>query len=112
MTRYISMELYKQRNRNQYPRENITKNITIADIEKFLAKIYQSGDCWLLKTKSSQKYLTFKSYFAHRISWELFRGPIPHGLTIDHLCENKHCVNPNHLEPVTSVENSRRWSAK
>src|SRR6185312_10945036 len=46
--------------------------------------------------------------YAHRISWELFRGPIPIGLTIDHLCRVRCCVNPDHLEPVTLDINSRR----
>ncbi|HVL65773.1 MAG TPA: HNH endonuclease signature motif containing protein [Vicinamibacterales bacterium] len=44
----------------------------------------------------------------HRLAWELFRGAIPTGLTIDHLCRNRRCFNPDHLEPVTLEENSRR----
>lgn len=46
--------------------------------------------------------------YAHRYSWEHMRGPIPAGLTIDHLCRNRRCVNPDHLEPVTQAENNRR----
>ena len=45
---------------------------------------------------------------AHRASWELYRGPIPEGLQIDHLCRVRNCVNPDHLEPVTQAENVRR----
>jgi hypothetical protein len=45
---------------------------------------------------------------AHRFAWETFVGPIPEGMTIDHLCLNKRCVNPAHLEVVTSAENTRR----
>ncbi len=44
----------------------------------------------------------------HRIAYELFVGPIPDGLTIDHLCRNKGCVRPSHLEPATIKENSWR----
>lgn len=45
---------------------------------------------------------------AHRAMYLELRGPIPHGLYIDHLCRNPACVNPMHLEPVTMVENFRR----
>lgn len=45
---------------------------------------------------------------AHRLSYELFVGPIPNGLTLDHLCGIPGCVNPEHLEPVTHRENVLR----
>lgn len=48
---------------------------------------------------------------AHRMSYILYKGPIDLGLTIDHLCKNKWCVNPNHLEPVTLKENLLRSNA-
>lgn len=56
-------------------------------------------------------YLDGRGLLAHRWSYERHVGPIPHGLQIDHLCRNRGCVNPEHLEPVTPSENVRRGTA-
>ena len=45
---------------------------------------------------------------AHRIAYELFKGPIPEGLEIDHACRNRGCVNPAHLDVMTHRENGLR----
>ncbi len=45
---------------------------------------------------------------AHRVAYTMMVGPIPPGLTIDHLCRTHECVNPLHMEPVTRMENSLR----
>lgn len=45
---------------------------------------------------------------AHRVLYELLVGRVPLGLQLDHLCRVRHCVNPQHLEPVTASENVRR----
>lgn len=49
---------------------------------------------------------------AHRFAYELLVGPVPDGLDLDHLCRNRLCVNPAHLEPVTRAENLRRASLR
>ena len=54
-------------------------------------------------------HFSFKgSNLAHRFSYWVFKHPIPDGLTIDHLCRVKHCVNPDHMEAVTTRENTLR----
>lgn len=49
-----------------------------------------------------------KWFMAHRLSYEYYIGPIGQDLQIDHLCRNRKCVNPAHLEPVSGSENIRR----
>ena len=79
---------------------------------KFVSPEPNSG-CWLWTGSISEDgYGKFKmtqaAWAAHRVSYELFVGPIPEGLQIDHLCRVRCCVNPKHLEPVTLQENFRR----
>lgn len=84
--------------------------------KRFWSKVDRSGDCWLwLRATSSKGYGRFwvggawqADVLAHRVAYELEVGPVPDGLTIDHLCRNTSCVNPDHLEPVTNRENILR----
>lgn len=83
--------------------------------ERFFNSFSFSTGCWeWTGSKHSQEhpygifFLHNKKERAHRISYELFVGKIPDGLHIDHLCRNKSCINPAHLEVVTHVQNIMR----
>lgn len=78
-----------------------------------MVKITSSDGCWEWTGYISiDGYGTFKAdgkiRKAHRVSYELFIGEIPEGLQIDHLCRNRRCVHPYHMEPVTYKENQLR----
>lgn len=84
--------------------------------DRFWSKVVRGGEdeCWLWSgaIRSGYGFVNEggrgRSLPAHRVSYELLVGPIPEGLTIDHLCRVRNCVNPRHLEPVTLSENVKR----
>lgn len=85
--------------------------------ERFHAQVEKApdGGCWTWKSLLNgdpDEYASFdvdgKQTYVHRWSYERHVGPIPKGMQIDHLCRNRACSNPEHLEPVTPRENVLR----
>lgn len=68
--------------------------------------------CWLWTGALAGPYALVDwqgvSCLGHRLAYKLLVGPIPFGLELDHLCRNRTCINPGHLEPLTAEENRRR----
>lgn len=71
----------------------------------------RSGDCWIWRGNLSARgygriKIKGKVWMAHRLSYELATGePLPAGLVLHHICANKACVNPDHLQPATQNQN-------
>ena len=90
--------------------------MTELTLDRFWSKVNKTDSCWLwTSTLSSKNYGQFKldgkMQYAHRVAYKMLVGPIPKGLTIDHLCRVRNCVNPKHLEPVTQRENTLRGNS-
>lgn len=88
-------------------------HLPIADRIRLSVDVDDVNGCWVWRRgRDSHGYGTIhvqrKQVGAHRVSYETFVGPIPEGLQLDHLCRNRACVNPGHLEPVTSRINTNR----
>ena len=86
--------------------------------ERFTSKV-SFGRCWLWRASTNNTgYGMFwderrnRANSAHRYTWETFNGPVPDDLQVDHLCRVRSCVNPNHMELVTSQENTFRGEGR
>lgn len=91
--------------------------LTDQDIERTMSHISKSDDCWVWLGKPANtgygqigfgKRNERVTKNAHRVVYELLVGEVPEGKQLDHLCKNRLCVNPAHLEPVTQRENLLR----
>lgn len=79
----------------------------------FLAKVKKTDTCWIWYGALRNGYGCIRinrvTVYAHRFAYECYIGPIPENCELDHTCNFRRCVNPNHLEPVTHLENIRRY---
>lgn len=92
--------------------------MTLTTFQQAAKRIPPRGDCWnwpLSVAPNGYGKVRMRNprrnASAHRVAYEAFRGPIETGLVIDHLCRNRKCVNPWHMESVTQRENIMRGQA-
>ena len=80
--------------------------------QRFWPLVQKTSGCWLFTgARDRDGYGQFRAngmYKAHRMAYELIKGPIPKGLVLDHLCDTPSCVNPDHLNPTTNKRNILR----
>ena len=89
------------------------KMIDYKTLLRFFKKVEIVNNCWIWQNSlTNGGYGVFryngKLIRSHRFCYEIFKQEIPDKLDLDHLCRNRKCVNPDHLEPVTKMENQRR----
>lgn len=92
--------------------------VSVAVAQKILSKVDKTTKCWEWKGYvASHGYGRYslgssKKLYAHRVMYYLYTGVIPEkGMVIDHLCRNRSCVNPKHMEVVTIGENVFRGAS-
>ena len=93
-------------------RSRYDKSLTVT--ERFWAWV-EVADCWMWVGTTEDGYGRFwdgeRLWVAHRWLWTQLVGEVAEGLQLDHLCRNRACVNPDHLEPVTQTVNVRRGAS-
>lgn len=85
----------------------------LPDLERFWSRVEKTDACWIWRgyidpVGYGRLRFAGKTQLAHRVSFVIANGSIPAGLTLDHLCYVKACVNPAHLDPVSQAVNYAR----
>lgn len=97
----------------------------LSERERLLAKVSKDPNtgCWnwtgalqangyaSMRVQRGEARAGWRTTSGHRLAFELYRGPIPEGMELDHLCRNRRCVNPDHLEVVDRATNTLRGDA-
>lgn len=81
-------------------------------LDRLMGRVTKTDSCWIWTGALRNGYgaigVEGKTLYTHRYVYQRVVGPVPTGLDLDHLCRNRTCCNPDHLEPVTRQENLRR----
>ncbi len=104
---------YQRWRRNGNPLKTTATPRDISTAARFWSQVQKTDSCWLwtgtvINGGYGQFSIRARGLMAHRVAYTLRNGGIPDGLTLDHLCRVRLCVNPSHLEPVTQQVNTLR----
>ena len=90
--------------------------VTDFDKERFQEKLIKTDSCWFMRGQNPKRYARFwldgTMLGAHKVSYLMFKGPIPEGMNVLHSCDVECCVNPDHLFLGTHTDNMQDKAKK